>query len=150
MRKIHTILFLIFLLITACSGIYSENKKIPNMHWELQNVLTFNAAIPEAKAYKVTIQLRHTSHIQLGNIALKLTVTPENQSDKPQTQNILIPIRDNATGELLGEAMGDICDTDFTTNYTFKEKGKYTLSLQHLLEDDKAESIMEVGIKISE
>lgn len=152
LKRIMKNLFLLFIpilfLITSCSGVYNEYKKLPNMHWEKQNILSFTADIPEAKEYTLKIQLRHTSHIQLGNIAIKLGITPENQPDKTETQNILIPIRDNATGELLGEAMGDICDTEFITKYTFKNKGKYTFTLEHLMEDDKAEAIMEVGINI--
>ena len=149
MKTKYQILILICFLCCSCSDIYNENKSISNLHWEKQNVLSFNVDIPEPKEYPLTIQLRHTSHIQLGNLAVKLTITPESQKDKAESQNILIPIRDNATGELLGEAMGDICDTNFVTKYTFKQKGKYIMTLEHLMEDDKAESIMEVGIKIS-
>jgi gliding motility-associated lipoprotein GldH len=147
-RNISLFFVAVIFLFSSCSGIYNEHQKISNMHWDVQNVLSFKADIPEAKEYKVTIQLRHTSHIQLGNIAVKLSIYPENQADKAEVQNILIPIRDNATGELLGEAMGDLCDTDFVTKFTFKQKGKHTLTLQHVLEEEKAEAIMEVGIKI--
>jgi gliding motility-associated lipoprotein GldH len=146
--KYTLFLFLILLIISGCNNIYNEHQDITNMAWHRQNLLTFKANIPEPKEYTVNVHLRHTSHIQIGNIAVKLVISPENQPNEAITQELLIPIRDKTTGDLVGEAMGDICDTSFATKVTFKSKGAYTLTLEHQMEDDKVEAIMEIGISI--
>ncbi len=143
-------LFLLFIIasFTACNQLYNEHKSLPGMHWEKQNKLTFVVDIPEAKEYTLKINLRHTSHIQIGNVPVKLTINAENQSNELENQVFVIPIRDPATGDLVGSAMGDICDTEYPIKFTFKQKGKYTLTLEHQMEEEKIESIMEIGINI--
>lgn len=136
------------LLLCACNvNLVNEHKDMPNMTWEKQNALTFSAEIPEVKEYSVGVHLRHTSHIQLSSMEVKLTITPENQPNEATVQNLLIPIRDK-DGHLLGSAMGDICDTEFFTKFTPKQKGKYIFTLAHQMHEEKVESVMEVGFSI--
>lgn len=147
MKKLLLVLAII-IVFTACNQLYNEHKSLPNMSWERQNKLTFGVDIPEAKEYTLKINLRHTSHIQIGEIPVKLTLSHGNQVDEIENQAFIIPIRDKATGELVGSAMGDICDTEYPIKFAFKQKGKYNFTLEHEMEDDKVEAIMEVGINI--
>ena len=147
MKKL-TFLFIMPFLLLACNvNLVNEHRDMPKMVWEKQNIISVTAEVPEVKDYTLKVHLRHTSHIQIGNIALKLTISPENKPDEVIVQDLLVPIRDK-DGQLLGSAMGDICDTEFTTKFTPKQKGKYTFTITHQMEEDKVESIMEVGISI--
>ncbi|TAH21145.1 MAG: hypothetical protein EAZ08_03870 [Cytophagales bacterium] len=147
MKKLF-LLIITPLLLCACNvNLINEHKDMPKMAWEKQNQLSFTAEMPEVKEYNMKLHLRHTSHIQIGNIAVKLTITPDNQPNEAIVQDLLIPIRDK-DGHLTGSAMGDICDTEFLTKFAPKQKGKYTFTLAHQMEEDKVESIMEVGFSI--
>ena len=147
MKKLF-FLSVITLLLCACNvNLVSEHKDMPKMTWEKQNQLSFSAEIPQIKEYTMKVHLRHTSHIQIGNIAVKFTATPDSQPNEAIVQDLLIPIRDK-DGHLTGSAMGDICDTEFITKFTPKQKGKYTFTIAHQMEEDKIESIMEVGFSI--
>ncbi|MCU0394129.1 MAG: gliding motility lipoprotein GldH [Thermoflexibacter sp.] len=149
MKKISLLLIISFLLFIACNTVYQKNQELPNLKWDKTQSIAFDVEIPEAKIYGISINLRHTSHIQYGDIAVKLAIASAEQSGKVIEKEIVVPIRDKQTGHLLGEAMGDICDTSYTVQIPFENKGKYTLTLQQTNEDEALTAMMEVGITIT-
>lgn len=147
MKKLLFLFVLPFFLFACDVNLINEHRDMPKMAWERQNSISVSAEVPETKEYVLKVHIRHTSHLQIVNMAVKLTISPENKPDETIVQDLLIPIRDK-DGHLVGSAMGDICDTEFATKFTPKQKGKYTFTIAHVMEEEKVESIMEVGISV--
>jgi gliding motility-associated lipoprotein GldH len=149
MKKHFLALIISVLFFTSCNTFYNEHQKLPNLKWERSQEIAFEVDIPEAKKYTINIHLRHTSQIQYGEIEVKFAIIPLASNDvQAIDKEIIIPIRDSQTGHLLGDAMGDICDTTYKLPFSFEKKGKYKLVLSQQTEDESVASIMEVGISI--
>ncbi|SFF44788.1 gliding motility lipoprotein GldH family protein [Thermoflexibacter ruber] len=149
MKKYFLALIINVLFFISCNTFYNEHQKLPNLKWERSQEIAFEVDVPEAKNYTINIHLRHTSQIQYGEIEVKLAIIPSASNDiQAIDKEIIIPIRDKQTGHLLGDAMGDICDTTYKFPFKFEKKGKYKLVLSQQTEDESVASIMEVGISI--
>ena len=149
MKRYFLLLIINALFFTSCNTFYNEYHKLPNLQWERSQEIVFEVDIPEAKNYTINIHLRHTSQIQYSEIDVKFTAIPISSDDvQAIDKEIIIPIRDKQTGHLLGDAMGDICDTTYPLSFSFEKKGKYKLILSQQTEDESVVSIIEVGLSI--
>ncbi len=149
MKRCFLLLIINVLFFTSCNTFYNEYYKLPNLQWQRSQEIVFEVDIPEAKNYTINIHLRHTSHIQYSEIDVKFVIVPMSlDSVQAVDKEIVIPIRDKQTGHLLGDAMGDICDTTYPLTFNFEKKGKYKLILSQQTEDESIASMMEVGLSI--
>ena len=145
MKKI-SFYVLIICLLAACQGneIFKEYQDIAQLQWNKTQSISFEADVQDTtSAVDWVVSLRHTSSMTQGDIKILLeSVSP---SGKTASQEYILNIRNRQTGELLGSAMGDMCDTDNTieSQLVFKESGKYKFKITHLNED--VLPVLEVG-----
>ncbi|GAB4334075.1 MAG: hypothetical protein OHK0038_10720 [Flammeovirgaceae bacterium] len=127
--------------------VYSEYQSIGNLIWEKEQIKKFQANIAEPLAYNLNVELRHHSTIQYGSIEVNLKITTP--SGKVLEKPYILYLRDKQTGQLLGEAMGDICDIvcPLENGLMFTETGIYTFELTHLM-DSNVLGIAEIGFSI--
>ena len=138
-------------------GLYACNSnRIYNEHYEVKEVLKWTKSDIKNfeydvqaidQKYNIAIALRHHSSINRKNVKVNFTITSPDK--KSNSGNYILPIRDDR-GNLLGDAGGDICDTEnFILNeFQFKSKGIYKFSVEHTMKDDDLALIMEVGLII--
>jgi gliding motility-associated lipoprotein GldH len=149
-QKIYYLLFATFLGLSACkSSVYDKIETIPNSVWKKDNPITFKADIQDiTKSCDIMLILRHSPHIQYPTIDINMVITtPKGE----KTNNFYgIEIRDKTSGELKGDAMGDMCDTEqvLVKGMKFAEKGVYTFTIQHEMEEPILPFMVDLGLKI--
>jgi len=136
----------LLLMLTACDGSIRQFGDIAQLQWQTDQVIKVEANIKDtSKKYDMLIGLRHSSGIQMGAINVKVKQT--SPSGETTEKEYILYLRDKETGELLGSAMGDMCDTDTPVEkgIQFKESGKYTYEISHLM-GDVVSPVLEAGI----
>lgn len=130
MKAIQIVIYAtIVSLLYACdsSTHYSKSHTLPQGIWA--EALLFEPTIENTnQKYTCTIAIRHLSAIRIVELPLKIEI--KSPSGKSETHLFHFPFR-NEKGELIGEAIGDICDTQMQLDkaLNFKEKGTYQISL---------------------
>lgn len=137
------------LVVASCNKnrVYSEYYTIGNMVWEKDQPKKYELIINEVGSYNLNLELRHHTTIQYGSLEvhMKITMPSGKQVEKPY----VVYLRDKKTGKLLGEAMGDICDTTcpLESGLTFPETGTYMVEIAHLMENSVL-GIAEIGLTV--
>lgn len=151
--RFNNLFFLMLLLVcslTACKkSLYDNIENFPNNNWKKEKIATFKADIQDiTKPVALKLMLRHGVHVQYPII--NIAVTSISPSGKKSTDFYGFEIRDKETGNLKGDAMGDMCDTELVLqkNMQLTEKGAYTFSVQHEMEDVILPAMMDLGLKI--
>jgi len=138
--------FFLFLLLFSCESaeFYKKYEDIAQVKWQKTQPISFEVNMTDTVTpFDWIISLRHTSSIQNGDI--KVLLEAHSPSGKLVSQEYLLAIRNRQTGDLLGSAMGDMCDTDNTVEkkFVFGEIGNYTFKITPQTED--ALPVLEVG-----
>ncbi len=147
MKKIT--FFCLTVLLFSCQDsntLFKEHQSIAMLRWEKTESRIFNVDVKDNKpVYSATIALRHSSKLEYGDISLNIKMV--SPSGKEKIANYIMPIRDRKTGNLVGSAMGDMCDTEmvFLEKITFEEIGKYSFEVSHAMKEEII-SILEVGL----
>lgn len=147
--------FAALLLLTACDKDthYQKFEKAEGLKWPAGSPMTFVVAVQEGGQpamgvpYELGVELRHTSYSDWVEVPYTLTITfPSGRELKGE---YVLPIRNPESGELLGEAMGDICDTPGVAEHAFQfpEAGEYKIAIQHQDEQDLL-GVVEVGLRV--
>jgi gliding motility-associated lipoprotein GldH len=152
MRKMMLFVGMLLLgVLAACNPnrIYDEYQELPGMQWSKKQPLKFEVNVQDAsKTYQLGISLRHNTSIRYGDLLFTLQRTAPS-GEKISLQYVM-PVRDKTSQQLLGEAMGDICDTGavIESALQFTEVGMYVFELVPAMEEDPLVDIMEAGIFI--
>lgn len=151
--KFNHVFFLTLLLVfslTACKkSLYDNIENFPNNNWKKEKIATFKADIQDiTKPVTIKLMLRHGVHIQYPTV--NIAVTSVSPSGKKSTDFYGFEIRDKESGNLKGDAMGDMCDTELVLQKSIQltEKGAYTFTVQHEMEDIILPAMMDLGLKI--
>lgn len=147
MKKITFLLLaLLFLACQDSNTLFKEHQTIAMLRWEKTQARIFSVEVKDNKpVYSATLALRHSSKLEYGDISLSIKMI--SPSGKEKIANYIMPIRDRKTGNLIGSAMGDMCDTEmiFLEKITFEETGKYNFEVSHTMKEEII-SILEVGL----
>lgn len=140
----------LLVLLTACDGNIREFGNIAQLQWKSDQIITVKLNIDDTRQkYNMLVGLRHASNIQMGAVKVKIKQT--SPSGKTLEKEYILPLRDKETGDLLGSAMGDMCDTDtpIGKDVQFDEKGIYTFDISQLMGDDIS-PFLEAGIILNQ
>lgn len=145
MKKFFYVLLLSTIL--ACNGaIVKERFEVPNSIWLKEVPMVFNAQVEDTSSpVDVVLSLRHGTMIAFKSVNMKLNYTTP--SGKKEEKFFTFDIR-NADGSLIGEAAGDICDTEMTiiSGLQLTEKGKYVFLVRHEMEDNALPLIIDMTL----
>lgn len=136
----------ILLILTACDGGIREFGDIAQLQWKTDQIIKVKAEIKDTnQKYAMLVGLRHSSSIQMG--AVKVKVKQISPSGKIAEKEYTLLLRDKETGDLLGSAMGDMCDTDtpIEAEIQFDESGIYTFEISQMM-GDVISPFLEAGI----
>lgn len=139
---------LLALLMTSCDSnrVYKSFEGTARLNWKKDNVFKYSPNLAEASKYNLIVELRHASSIKYGQLAVKIKHTLP--SGEEEIKDYMLQLR-NSSGELLGEAMGDLCDTPCLLEEGIDlEAGQHMYEIQHLMEEDDLSGILEVGLII--
>jgi gliding motility-associated lipoprotein GldH len=149
-QKPIIIFFLLsFLFLSGCKkSIYDKIESFPRNIWKKEVPISFKADIQDnSKPVNIILLLRHGTHTQFNAINVNvLTVKPDGSK---KNDFYGIEIRDKETGNLKGDAMGEMCDTELVIekNVTL-DKGIYTFTVSHEMEEALLPSMVDLGLKI--
>jgi gliding motility-associated lipoprotein GldH len=146
----RNILFLALccLALSGCdkNKVFEKHHEIALLQWGKANKAVFEVDVQDIESpMDVIVELRHSAGITYGDISL--AVRWKLPSGKESGENYVIPIRDRKTGNLLGSAMGDMCDTQsvIMQGFKFPETGRYVYEISHTMKEDVIQ-ILEVGL----
>ncbi len=152
MKSVKQLVLLIVLSISvfACNEnrVFKEYQSVSDLIWVKSEPKVFKVKIEDnSSPVNINIPIRHQSYIGYSALNLEILITsPSGDVSKTEYRYLL---RD-AENNLVGEALGDLCDTDamVISNYVFNEKGEYTVTVSHNSEEEKILGIVEIGLFI--
>jgi gliding motility-associated lipoprotein GldH len=143
-------LLMTFMLFQACDNntVYKEYQDIPDKVWDrsFQPEFVFDNEDTD-QAYNVNLHVRNASLYPHRNLWLFIhTTTPTGETSIDTIECVLA----EASGQWLGEGMGDIWDNEipWKQNHTYSQKGKYTYRIEQAMRMEKLPGIMDVGISV--
>ena len=153
MHKKNLLLFTLIALFffSACNEnrIFKEYQSdFAKNRWSKDNQLVFKPEITDTDlSYNIYVSLRHVYGFQIKNV--KFTAEIESPSGEKTSQKTVMQIIDD-NAEYLSDCAGDYCDIDalIFDNYTFKEKGIYTVRLSQSAIIDPLLNVLKAGIII--
>jgi gliding motility-associated lipoprotein GldH len=153
MKNIYSLLILNALLIltTSCkkNRIFSENKNIPNHHWEKEQSIDFYPEISDdSSSYNIFLSIRHVYGLQLIK-RLKIKIRMVCPSGNILKKTFIIPFVDEKN-HILSDCSGDYCDLEtlIEKDFKFTEKGKYEFKVLQDMDLKSIPNLMEVGLLI--
>jgi len=158
MLKNRILLFYLMfsLLIVSCdsNSVYDNYKSIPNS-WHKDSIVSFKVTPPDStNAYNLFVNLRNTTTYKYNNLFLIVEmVFPHGKTIKDTLEYKMA----EPNGKLLGEGYMDIKENKlwFKQDIVFKEKGEYTINIQHAMRENgkvngviELEGITDIGFRI--
>lgn len=144
------------LLIVSCdsNSVYDNYKSIPNS-WHKDSIVSFKVTPPDStNAYNLFVNLRNTTTYKYNNLFLIVEmVFPHGKTIKDTLEYKMA----EPNGKLLGEGYMDIKENKlwFKQDIVFKEKGEYTINIQHAMRENgkvngviELEGITDIGFRI--
>ncbi len=139
---------IVLLIVSSCDSnrVYSSFEGTAQLNWKKDNVFKFTPNLTESAKYNLIVELRHSSDIKYGQIAVKIKHTfPSGQEE---TKDYVLRLR-KPNGELIGKAMGGLCDTPcLLAEGIDLGEGMHTYEVQHMMQEDDLSGILEVGVII--
>jgi len=143
-------LILAFLLLQSCdkNTVYKKYKEIPDKVWDRSYQPEFNFENTDTtQPYNINMHVRNASLYPHANLWLFIqTTSPTGETTIDTLECVLA----EASGQWMGEGMGDIWDNEipWKQNYKFDQNGKYTFRIEQAMRLEKLPGIMEVGISV--
>ncbi len=129
--------------------IYREYiKDFPAYHWSSKNVCEFSPKIEDTSVkYNIYFLLRHVYGFQNKNI--KINVEIISPTGKTFSKDYVVQVFKNKK-EYISDCGGDLCDltTLIEKQFTFLEKGVYTVKIKNVSVLDPLLNVMEVGLAV--
>lgn len=143
-------LLVLSVALSSCkNNLYDKVESFPRDIWKKDNIVTFKADIQDiSKPVNIILLLRHGTHTQYNTLNVNVTMIKPNKEKKNDFYGI--EIRDKESGNLKGDAMGEMCDTEtvLQKNITLTEKGVYTFMVQHEMEENLLPAMVDLVLKI--
>ena len=152
MSKRLLILPLLALLAVACNPnqVFEQNTDFANFSWDVQKKPAFAFAIADTLAhYDVYFNVRNAASYPYYNLFVKATLLgPDGPAGTPRLHQMLL--MDPKTGEPRGSGTGDIYDHSILAlpNQRFGRAGRYTLTLEQYMRQDRLPGLMAVGVRV--
>lgn len=147
MKKYLSIL-VIAILGVSCSAFWTYRSLIEFKHfeWQKENHLEFEFPIEQQQKSDVLLLFRHVHGFPFATVYLEVSLEgPEVSSIDTVELSIIGDDR-----EYLGEGSGDIWDVESVVYADIElVPGDYHISVRHIMERDKLDLVMEVGVQVS-
>lgn len=142
----------LLLLLTACGekDFFSNTQTLANQCWEQKNKIKFEVDVTSTDlSYDFWVDFRHNDNYPYSDIYLFLDIEFPNGKSSHDTIHYIMQ---EPGGKWLGENSGSLVENHvmIKSNSKFPVKGKYKMSLQHAMRDDKLDGIEDVGLVITE
>ena len=149
MKKTITLIAFALILVSCQpeGRIYSDNQDLsPNLEWLKKDVRTFDVVIEDNSVeYDLSLAFRYATGFQYQ--FAKVEVTEESPTGLIRVMEFDLKVRDD-NGDYIGDAGLDIWDSEHIVESGIKymEKGNYTYSITHIMENDPLHFAMEIGL----
>lgn len=144
----YSSLALLTIITVSCSAFWTYRSLIEFKHfeWKKENVLEFEVPIEQEQTSDVTLLFRHVHGFPFPSVFIEVSIEgPDVTSTDTVELNIIGDDR-----EYLGEGSGDIWDIESVIYPDIKmTPGTYNFTVRHIMERDKLDLVMEVGIEVS-
>ena len=153
MFKLHILLtgFAGILFFNSCTQIevFEKDTAIPKYEWQQNFSAKGDFLITDTVSpYNIYLVLRHTDAYQYNNIWLNVGLQPP--GDTMHVQKVNLSLGDDARG-WYGSGMDDIWEVRSLLNNgarRFKQPGKYSFTISHIMRDNPLLNLMSVGLRI--
>jgi len=149
----YSFLFVAGLFTLASCGqksIYNEQVTIENGKWFKDNSVHFEVNVEDTtKLYDYYLIIRHTADYRFSNLYLFLTTRFPNNN---LTRDTLECVLAENSGKWLGKGWSHVKEDNILLrrNLKFPLKGNYDFYFQQAMRRDTLESVVNLGIRISE
>lgn len=147
MKRQLSIVLLAFISV-SCGAFwtYRSLSELKNYQWHKSAPLTYNFSIEETQTSDVSFILRHVHGFPFPKVYVEVASSgPEFNSVDTIELNVIGDDR-----EYLGEGAGDIWDLEHVIYPDMQLiPGEYEISVRHIMEREKLDLVMEVGIQVS-
>ena len=144
----HVVFLIIGLISVSCGAFWTYRSLVEfkGFEWQKENELQFDFAIEQEQKSDVMLLFRHVHGFPFPDIFVEVSLDgPEVSSVDTVELNIIGDDR-----EYLGEGSGDIWDVQKTIYPDIILKpGDYHISVRHIMEREKLDLVMEVGVEVS-
>lgn len=140
-------------LLTACdpNRVFEQNTDFTDYSWDVQQKPAFTFDIQDTTAtYDVFFNVRYASAYGFYNLYMKHTLAgPAGPVGPPLLHQVLL--MDPKTGEPKGSGTGDIYDLQVLAlpKQHFAKAGRYTLTLEQYMRQDRLPGLMAVGVRVT-
>ena len=150
MKKLSLVLFALLLLIGCLQQeLFEKNIEIPAFQWNPNFTPEINFTISDtASAYRIFFIVRHTNAYRYNNIWVKLSSIAPGEK-KVQVQQFDLPLA--SADKWLGIGMDDVFEHRillYNEPVKFKNFGKYSITIAHIMRDNPLLYVMNVGIRL--
>lgn len=150
MKKLSIVLFALLLLIGCLQQeLFEKNIEIPAFQWSPNFTPEINFTISDtASAYRIFFIVRHTNAYRYNNIWIKLSSIAPGEK-KVQVQQFDLPLA--SADKWLGIGMDDVFEHRillYNEPVKFKNFGKYSITIAHIMRDNPLLYVMNVGIRL--
>lgn len=146
--KNYLILSILFVLATACQpqATFEAYQEIPGENWKLEDVIEFNASIPDSGQYNVTLCIRHTSDFNMANLWCFINTRSHASRQLHDSVNIKIADPD---GRWLGTGGGiKNVEQPINLNPVPLPKGNVLFRIEQGMRSEELPGVKSVGIRI--
>ena len=147
MKKITAFIAIVFML-TACNSneIYSNRHTFSDLLWDKTSTPQFTFELKKEQHSLLNLELRLIYGYTYRNIKLNMTMVNESGTRKVLPINFKVRNEDDS---FKGDVMGDFIDIEKTLiPDTLLPAGKYTVTLDQLMDKKTLPFVMEVGITV--
>lgn len=149
MKKIKIYLLFIGLTFLACSpgAVFEDYHSIKNENWCRNDIAEFQAEIPAAGRYAITLCLRHTIDYELANLWCFMKAWGPSDFMLRDTVNIKVAEPD---GHWVGKGNGiKTLEQSINSKVVDLPQGKVTVRLEQAMRIECLKGVKDIGIKIT-
>lgn len=147
------ILFVVIsMVMQSCipSNVFEKNFSFKNHNWDQKVTPQYTFDITDTTSnYGIYVTMRHTDAYPYANIWLNIETTSPDK--KTVVQKVELPLAESS-GKWLGQGMDEIYEhkISLTKNSPshFDQKGKYTITLKHIMRENPLPQIMSIGVRL--
>ena len=152
MKTIKLLLITFCAMLSSCTGdvIFSEQTKIENCTWDMNNPVVFDVSTDDIDTiccYDLQVTMRHDETYPNQNIWL--FVESQNETGFTSRDTLQCFLVDNY-GHWIGSGVGTLhyISVYYKENYRFPHKGSWRYTIRHGMRDSQLKGIVNVGLRI--
>ncbi len=141
----------ISLLLFSCEKqktVFSETFTIPKQSWSYDSLVQFQVKVEDTTGlYQIYLKVNHTEKYPFANLWIKFIAIGPDSTASIDTVNILLQDKQH---RWIGTGVGKDWSMQqlFADSVHFRQKGIYTLLIQHIMRPDNLHDIKKIGITI--